>query len=163
MSEKKTTRPAVGKKLSTLAKLVRTADLKRFRLAVRHNLRPLRRYVSLDGCRFALQSLDSESEMWVSLVNGFYEQPERIALTRYLDPDLPVIELGGCAGVIACLTNRRLHDRRAHVVVEANPLMLPLLLKNARLNGCDFQVVNAAIAYGTTDSTFSPFRAWALR
>jgi FkbM family methyltransferase len=153
-----------GKKLSTLAQLVRTGNLKDFRRAVRHNLRLLRRYVELDGCRFALQSLDSDSEMWIALISGSYEQPERRALARHLDPDLPVIELGGCAGVIACLTNRRLRDRRAHVVVEANPHMVAVLRKNAKLNGCDFQIVNAAIAYGDTCSTFSPSSdAWVTR
>ena len=48
-------------------------------------------------------------------------------IARSLRRDLPVVELGGSIGVVACVTNRLLKDRKAHLVVEANPLAIPHL------------------------------------
>ena len=57
---------------------------------------------------------------------------------------------------MACITNRVLKGRRSHVVVEANPLAVPLIEENRTLNQCDFEIVNAAIAYGRETVTFTP-------
>ena len=83
-------------------------------------------------------------------------QRERRAVTRYLRRDLPVIELGGSMGVVACVTNKLLQNPRAHVVVEANPRAAAQLGHNRRLNGCEFEIVNCAIAYGTSSVNFRP-------
>ena len=85
-----------------------------------------------------------------------YEAAERRAVVRYLRRDMPVIELGGSMGVVACVTNRLLADPSRHVVVEANPLAIPQLELNRKLNGCQFEIVNRAIAYGAPSVTFSP-------
>ena len=70
--------------------------------------------------------------------------------------DLPVIELGGALGVVACVTNKLLTHPTAHVVVEANPLAIPQLTLNKESNHCEFEVVNRAIAYGVDAVTFCP-------
>ena len=59
-------------------------------------------------------------------------------------------------GVVACVTNRLLKNRTAHVVVEANPLVIPQLELNRTLNRCQFEIVNRAIAYGMESVTFRP-------
>jgi FkbM family methyltransferase len=82
------------------------------------------------------------------LLLGAYERGERAAIARVLDPGLPVIELGGCLGVVASLTNRRLLRPDGHVVVEAHPELLPLLRQNRDRNGAGFKIVHAAVAYG---------------
>jgi FkbM family methyltransferase len=41
-----------------------------------------------------------------------------------------------------------LADRARHVVVEANPALVPLLMQNRDLNGCRFAVLNRAVAHG---------------
>jgi FkbM family methyltransferase len=41
-------------------------------------------------------------------------------------------------------------------VVEANPLAIPLLEQNRKLNGRPFEIVNRAIAYGADSVTFCP-------
>jgi FkbM family methyltransferase len=71
-----------------------------------------------------------------------------------------VVELGGCIGVVACITNRLLTDPKAHIVIEANPSVVPLLEENRVLNHCKFEVVNAAIAYGIESIAFTPARDW---
>ena len=82
--------------------------------------------------------------------------PERRAVKKHLRRDLPVIELGGALGVVACITNKLLADPTAHVVVEANPLAIPQLQLNKESNHCAFEIVNRAIAYGVDAVTFCP-------
>jgi FkbM family methyltransferase len=92
----------------------------------------------------------------VELIMNKYEAPERRAVARYLRRDLPVVELGGSMGVVACVTNRLLKSPTAHVVVEANPLVIPQLELNRTLNRCQFEIVNRAIAYDMESVTFRP-------
>jgi FkbM family methyltransferase len=92
----------------------------------------------------------------VALIMNTYEAPERYAVARYVRRSLPVVELGGSMGVVACVTNRLLKDPSAHVVVEANPLVIPQMELNRALNGCRFEIVNRAIAYGMDSVTFRP-------
>lgn len=105
--------------------------------------------ISLDGASFDLShpavTPDCKSLMFL----GRYEQAERYVLKRYLDPGLPVIELGAAMGVVSVLTNHRLKDPSRHIVVEANPELIPVLERNRDLNGCSFTVVNKAVGYAT--------------
>ena len=111
--------------------------------------------VTLDGCTFELESVPN-TPMKRALLQQDYEVLERRAVLRHLNPNLPVIELGGCIGVVACITNRRLVHPQLHVVVEANPNAVPLMDRNRVSNRCEFEILNAAIAYGQSSVTFFP-------
>jgi FkbM family methyltransferase len=111
--------------------------------------------IRIDRCTFSLRGVE-DSATRIELVTGTYEAAERRAVDRYVQRDLPVVELGGSMGVVACVTNRLLLDRTAHVVVEANPLAIPYLERNRQLNGCQFGIVNRAIAYEVDTITFRP-------
>lgn len=109
----------------------------------------------LDGCTFSLKTIpDSFTKLF--LLNGQYELPERRAVKRHLRRDLPVIELGGALGVVACTTNKLLTCPADHIVVEANPLAIPQLTSNKESNHCEFKIVNRAIAYAVDTVTFHP-------
>jgi FkbM family methyltransferase len=95
--------------------------------------------IRLDGCVF--QS-DPGSREW--LPNGAYEGPERFAAKRYIRRDIPVVEFGGSLGVVACVLNRRLKNPGHHIVVEANPQILPTLLENRNRNHCNFEILHGA-------------------
>lgn len=110
--------------------------------------------VTVEGCRFVVDNPVICTELKSQLIDGRYEQQEREMVRTYLDPGLPVVELGGAIGVVACLTNRRLADPSAHVVVEANPDLIPVLETNRDLNGCGFSVLHRAIAYERDEVTF---------
>ena len=111
--------------------------------------------VRLDGCKFILdENLLPENVVDLLLENN-YEAPEREALKAFLDPELPVIELGACLGVVSCLTNRRLQHPEKHIVVEANLDLVPMIEENRALNGCRFKIVNAAVSYGAETITFN--------
>jgi FkbM family methyltransferase len=78
------------------------------------------------------------------LLNGSYEGKERFASKRYIRRDVPVVELGASLGVVSCLVNRRLRAPQRHVVVEANPEVLPMLVENRDRNGCKFEILHGA-------------------
>ena len=95
--------------------------------------------IRLDGCVFRS---DAGSRKW--LLNGEYEGPERFAAKRYIRRDIPVVEFGGSLGVVSCVVNRRLKNPRHHVVLEANPQILPTLLENRNRNRCSFEILHGA-------------------
>ena len=55
-----------------------------------------------------------------------------------------VLELGACMGVVSCVTNKRLRDKTRHVVVEGNPLLIPILNRNREINNAGFRIENCA-------------------
>src|SRR5689334_10529982 len=111
--------------------------------------------VRLDGCKFSIAKDRVPANVIDLLLSDLYEEPERKALRKFVDPALPVIELGACVGVVSCLTNRRLRRPEQHVVVEANPELLPLLEANRQRNDCRFKIVHAAVSHGAATITFN--------
>ena len=111
--------------------------------------------VRLDGCRLdvgsSIFSTFQRGCLWLSR----HEEPERIAVGRYLDPALPVVELGASTGMLSCLINRRLRHPDHHVAVEANPDLIPVIHANRQLNNASFTVVHAAVAYDQASVTFA--------
>lgn len=103
---------------------------------------------TVEGCTFSLRSPIIGTAAKSRMLIADYERGERAAIARHLDPSLPVIELGGCLGVVATLTNRRLRHPDRHVVVEAHPDLLTLLRHNRDRNAARFDIVSAAVAYG---------------
>jgi len=111
--------------------------------------------VRLDGCKFTIAKDQVPSNVIDLLLSNLYEEPERAAVKAFVSPELPVVELGACIGVVSCITNRRLRNPEDQVVVEANPALLPILEQNRERNGCHFKIVNAAISYGAQTIRFN--------
>jgi len=111
--------------------------------------------VKLDGCRLDVSSATFSTFQRGCLWLCRHEEPERIAVGRFLDPSLPVIELGASTGMLSCLINRRLGQPAAHVAVEANPDLIPVLQANRALNRCLFTVMHAAVAYDGESIVFA--------
>lgn len=103
--------------------------------------------VRLHGLSFSVDNPLITTREKALLYMGIHEAPEIRLTQRYLDVTLPLIELGGGIGVLSCIANRRLLRSRDHVVLEANPELIPTLEHNRGLNGCEFRIVNAALAY----------------
>ncbi len=103
--------------------------------------------VRVEGCRFEVSSPLISNELKCRVFYGRYERTERELLRRHLPQQSPVVELGGGMGLVACIVNSRLRDPERHVVVEANPLMLPLIERNRGLNRSRFELVHGAIGY----------------
>lgn len=109
--------------------------------------------VKMGGCEFDVDSPFISTRLKSRFLLDRYEKPEREALAD-LDPALPVIELGAGIGVVSCLANKKLAVPEKHVVVEANPYILPLLYKNREHNQCQFSIVHSAIGYGGVTLSF---------
>jgi len=107
----------------------------------------------VEGCRFRISDLDRNVR--IPLLMNEYEREEREAVKRFLDPSLPVIELGGSLGVVSCVINRRLRQPERHVVVEADPNLVPKLKANRELNACKFEILNCALAYDGDEVVFA--------
>lgn len=110
--------------------------------------------VRVDDCTFSLDAPGLSRALKSRFILGRYEKDERTVLLRFLDASLPVVELGGALGVIACLTNKRLARPEAHIVVEPNRDLLPVLQRNRELNRCRFTIRHGALAYGTKEVGF---------
>lgn len=108
----------------------------------------------LDGCRFLLDAPEVGAGLRYLLLSGKHEAPERQLAKRWVNPNLPLVEFGASIGVVACVTNRLLADPSRHVVVEANPKLIPLLSRNRSLNRCHFAVQHAAVAYAAAAVRF---------
>jgi len=107
----------------------------------------------VEGCRFRVSDL--HDNVRVPLLMNEYEREEREAVKRFLDPSLPVIELGGSLGVVACVVNKRLRHPERHLVVEADPDIVPKLEANRKLNACKFEILNCALAYDGDEVVFA--------
>jgi FkbM family methyltransferase len=142
------------KKCGTAVRILRNRGVAGFVLAVREWIAIRADYVKLDGCTFTLKISDQDVKL--RLVRQQYEEFERRAAQQYIRPELPVVELGSCIGVVACVTNHVLEKGKLHVVVEANPLAIPIIETNRALNQCSFEILNAAIAYDRPSVTFCP-------
>jgi FkbM family methyltransferase len=110
--------------------------------------------VRIDGMRFSLDNPLISCRHKSTVFFGIYEQAERKLVKRYIRSCDEIIELGGSIGVVSCIANRMLEDANQHLVIEANPLLLPILERNRALNSCGFAVLNAALAYGTREIAF---------
>lgn len=86
-----------------------------------------------------------------ALTFNLYESKEILFLNNYLRTDLPCIELGSSIGIVSsqiCKLNKN-----KKIFVEANPNLIKTIHANLLLNKfSDFEIINAAIAYGTGDT-----------
>jgi len=109
----------------------------------------------LDGLRFDLSSPVIGTPQKAGFLLRNYEYGERTGLAFIpSNLGLPLVEFGGSIGAMACAASKHFGNPEQHVVVEANPYMIPVLTRNRDLNGCRFQVVHAALAYGADETIF---------
>lgn len=72
-----------------------------------------------------------------------YERNEADFIQKYINPDLPVIDLGSGIGYSTCLIDGVTKDVTV-VGVEANRLLLPVIDRTKQLNDADFVVHHTA-------------------
>ena len=103
--------------------------------------------VFLDGLRYSVDCPLISTGHKSTILFGLHEIEERELAKAWISPDIPVVEFGGGLGAVSCLINSRLSKGLPHIVVEANPAMIPVLKRNKMLNGCDFHLLNNALGY----------------
>ncbi len=109
------------------------------------------------GVRVASRSPFVSPVVSAKLFWGIYEGAERRFVQTFLDPDLPVVELGSSIGGVSSHIGRRLAAGQRLICVEANPHLLPLLQKNLdqNANHLDARAVHAAISGDPGSVSFS--------
>jgi FkbM family methyltransferase len=100
----------------------------------------------VDGCLFEIPVHLTDRKYRSAFLFGEYEAGERKLIRQFLRADDRVIELGGCIGVLSCLVNSQLIWRTNHLVVEANPDLIPLLRRHRELNRASFQIEECAVS-----------------
>ena len=114
-----------------------------------------------DGFRFRAEPVvipgDVKLSIQAAIADGDYETAECDLIERHLPNDKPVIELGGCLGLVSCFTATRLLEETQHIVVEANPALTDACRQNATLGGLrgNTEVIQKAIAYDGREVAFS--------
>jgi FkbM family methyltransferase len=119
-----------------------------------HVARPLEGFVfdlkggkfRADGCVFEIPRHLTTRTYRACFLRDDYEQEERALIHQLLQPDDAVIEFGACLGVVSCVTNRLLRDRSRHLVVEANPKLIPSIYLNRDLNKAGFLIEHCALS-----------------
>lgn len=99
-----------------------------------------------EGCRFEVPRDLTDRYFRGAFALGWYEKEERKYLKEHLPAQATVLELGGCLGVVSCIANRLLADPSQHVVVEANPRLVPWIEKNRSANGAGFTVEHCMLS-----------------
>lgn len=84
-----------------------------------------------------------------ALATNTYEEAERDLIGQYLQSDIPVIELGGCLGLVSYVISEKLELEVEHLIVEANPALLDYCRWNAETERRrpKTTVLHRAIAY----------------
>lgn len=77
---------------------------------------------------------------------GRYEKEERYLIDKYISPDDSIIELGGNVGVISNLINKKLSDKKKHIVFEPNPNLIKYLNINKKLNSAQYEIIEGIIS-----------------
>jgi FkbM family methyltransferase len=98
----------------------------------------------VDGCEIDVPKNLTSRAYRACFLTGEYEAEECALVHEFVRPEDTVLELGACMGVVSCVTNKRLRDKTRHVVVEANPMLIPTLQRNRELNACGFLIENCA-------------------
>lgn len=91
-----------------------------------------------------------------AIANDSYEAAERDLIKTHMRSDLPVIELGGCLGLVSVFISDHLDIEVDHIIVEANPALIDACRKNATTERRRPQtdIIHNAIAYDAAHVQF---------
>lgn len=99
-----------------------------------------------DGCEFIIAKDLTTMSYRAEFLSDLYEAEERQLVREFVQPGDAVLELGACIGVVSCVTNKILADKKRHVVIEANPFCIPSLYRNRNLNHAGFLIENCVVS-----------------
>jgi len=82
-----------------------------------------------------------------------YEETDAKLALKHFRPEDSVLELGACLGFLGCITNKILKEPHKHIVVEANPRLIPWIKRNRNRNNAHFHIEHCLVSE-TSDGTF---------
>jgi FkbM family methyltransferase len=105
-----------------------------------------KRYYRAKGVKIIIPSEVTTFRFRGRFIFEKYEYEESLYINEYLDRESSVLEIGGCLGYVSCLTNNLLKKPENHLVLEANPDLIPWIEQNRELNDCSFIVLNEVVS-----------------
>jgi FkbM family methyltransferase len=75
-----------------------------------------------------------------------YEKNEIFLISKHLNSNAVVLELGGCIGVVSNKLNSLLFNKMNHVVLEPNIIVSEFLTKNREINNSSYFIENTVIS-----------------
>jgi FkbM family methyltransferase len=104
----------------------------------------LRSTATINDVKLSLDPEVMSPKMIEAITSGRYESAEAREIPRIVQPAERIVELGTGLGFIA-LTALRTGKVARLAGYEANPRLIPVIEKNARLNGLELEVHNAVV------------------
>lgn len=74
-----------------------------------------------------------------------WEKDEQKLVRENVKPGACVLELGGRYGVVSWAIQEKLADKKKHVVVEVDNMVIPTLQVNRDNNNCEYHIVNGVV------------------
>jgi FkbM family methyltransferase len=111
--------------------------------------------VKINGIELAIEPDVMSPAMIEVMRAGTYEGTEAREIARIVQPGERVVELGAGIGFVA-ITAMKTDKVNTLAAYEANPHLIPIIRKNALLNGVSFDVHNA-IVDSRADTGTAPF------
>lgn len=92
-----------------------------------------------------------------TIITGYYENEERILINKYLEKDLPVIELGAGIGITTMQIRRK--TNKSIITLEPDKISLDALKANIKLNDLnyDLKIINKGIGYEEKNVLFKSY------
>jgi len=115
----------------------------------------------IDGCEIGIPTDLFSFNVIEEFVSGNYELQERKLITKYIKSSDRVLELGGGVGAVSCMLNKKLADQSKHLVIEANPELIPILEHNGINNNCRFKTLNCIPIKSSNGKFYLKHNAWA--
>jgi FkbM family methyltransferase len=88
------------------------------------------------------------------LEKGIYEKEELYLTSICVDENSKVLELGSSLGVLSCVINNMMTNKKDMVVVEANPKLIGVIENNRDINSLEFTIINNCISYEEKEINF---------
>jgi hypothetical protein len=74
-----------------------------------------------------------------------WEKDEQALVRESVKPGACVLELGARFGVVSWAIQEKLADKKKHVAVEADSVVIPALEANRDNNGCEYKIINGVV------------------
>ena len=80
------------------------------------------------------------------ILTEFWEREEQFDAAQFIKPEDSVLELGGRYGVVSCIINSKLNNKKNHFVVEPDTNVLNALITNKNNHNAQFTIYNGIIS-----------------
>ena len=100
-------------------------------------------WIKYQGVKIDLSDKILSKRMKYEFMLG-YEIDEMRLLNSHLKESDHLIELGAGLGFVSCFANMNVDIEEDHIVVEANPELIPIIRKHETKNKCSYEIIQKA-------------------